>query len=202
MRAPIAVAMLGAALACGTKKPAPPKRPAAPPPSHSTAPDTVMPGYPAPRDGSLVLVSAGLTPLGSETVARAGRCRSPSVLQVTGETDAGGTLLLINLPDSGPATGGYPIVAVDTAAPGARAARLGIETRTAAFRAQQGTLELDRFGARVAGRFKVIVGRLPEGERVKVAGTFAGLTVDTLSSAYCAGFARPVADSGAPARLP
>ena len=149
----------------------------------------VMPAFPDAKGGHLVTASAGRDTLAGSWPVRAGRCAEPPSLQLMSETGQVGTMLLLFLPDSGPATIDYPIQPSDTAL-GPGAARLAVQLfrtpRPAAYEVRRGVVTLERVERqRVSGRFTAALRNVTTRDSVLYAGVFRDARIDSLPAELC-----------------
>jgi hypothetical protein len=148
----------------------------------------------------MVVLSAG--PAGSEAISRdwpaeAGLCDSPSRLLVKSEQPgAGGTLLVLQLPDHRVTT--YPVALANRGTSPPPVAMVGIQvyskTGPLAYQATEGAVELTALGETVGGRFGLTVREVNRHDQLRYAGSFREIPVARLDSARCV----PSVPSGAP----
>lgn len=166
----------------------------------STVPLPPMPQVPSPARGRLVAVSAGgRDTLDGAWVARGVRCARPPVLQVMAGSEEVGTLILFHLGVDGQPTRSYAIAAVDSGFPKPPAAQMGVHVSTErgvrAFRAIDGTVDLEKLNGRTTGRFRVTLVEVDSQDSLRHAGVFLDLPVEPASGRECEGVAELVGPS-------
>jgi hypothetical protein len=150
-----------------------------------------MPDFPDAEQGELAIHAVGGLADATHWPARAGRCRTPPMLEVLAEAPTEGLLVLLQLPDSGAVTGTYPVTFSQGGLPTAPAAQLAYErldakSGPATFQALDGTVELTGFDAEATGRFAVTIRNLSTDVQSQLAGSFAGLPIVELEAKMCA----------------
>jgi len=151
-----------------------------------------MPSYPEAVGGRLVVQSAGVPgtqPIAREWAAQAGVCEAPPMLQIKGEeAGAGGTLVLLALPENKITS--YPVTLVAQGLPTPPAAQVGVQVYTKtgsfAYQAQDGGVDVYAFGKTVSGRFAVTLREINSNARLRYVGTFREVPVAQLGAAFCA----------------
>jgi hypothetical protein len=141
----------------------------------------IMPDYPEPLLGHLVTRAAGADEIAGEWPARAGSCEESGTLQVIGEREGTGTILLFFLPPEGDYARSFPVVPVDTTVPEPPAVRVGVQllrdTRGETFQAIDGTVELAAQDSRVSGRFAISLLNTEANDTALYAGVFSEVRV-------------------------
>ena len=151
-----------------------------------------MPPYPEAVRGRLAVQSAG--PPGTQQIARdwvakAGVCETPPMMQIKGEQPgAGGTLVLLAVPENKITS--YPVTLVAQGLPTPPAAQVGVQVYTKtgsfAYQAQEGSVDVYAFGKTVSGRFAVTLREINSNARLRYAGAFREVPVVQLDPAFCA----------------
>lgn len=149
----------------------------------------VMPEYPEPVPGHLVTRAAGAEGITAEWPARAGSCERSRTLQLVGEQEGTGAILLFFLPPEGDSASSFPVVPADTLVPDRPAVRVGVqllgETRGEVFQAIGGTVELAPLGGAVSGRFAITLHNIEANDTALFAGTFNEVRVRPLPPVEC-----------------
>ena len=164
-------------------------------PAQPSTPPAVLPPiprYPDATKGHMVVVSA--VPAGFDTISRdwpaeAGTCTTPPMLLVKSEREgAGGTLLLLALPDNKVTS--YPITTVSSGLPAPPAAQVGVQSfspsGSQAFQATEGSADIYSFGKTVSGRFAVTLREINRNQKIQFAGAFREVAVTPLDPRLCA----------------
>ncbi|MDH3495703.1 MAG: hypothetical protein OER21_02995 [Gemmatimonadota bacterium] len=150
-----------------------------------------MPALPGRRGGQMTVRAVGVLDFEKTWPARAGRCARPAMILVVAEEPGSGGSVLLQLPDSGPLTGGYPVkIADSTGVPAAPAAQLGFqffqERSSDAYQAAEGSVEVYSLDdLRVSGQFTATVRHIVNERRARVAGVFHGVDVEALPPDWC-----------------
>ncbi|UCG86221.1 MAG: hypothetical protein JSW71_20320 [Gemmatimonadota bacterium] len=147
-----------------------------------------MPDYPRPRGGHLVVVSDGDFAIGKVWEVEAGACASAHEIELYAEDDSSGTIIVLYYPDGNP-EGSYPIIMVDSAVVGERAALVGVQIfqqqRAFGFQAIEGSLELQAVNEELTGRFASTVQEVQDNILTRYVGVFSGVGLRELSDEYC-----------------
>jgi len=159
-----------------------------------------MPGFPEPRDGRLVVRSAGQAgspDLGREWVTTAGVCDTPPMLQIAAEQPGtGGVLVRLVLGVEKSTT--FLVIRGSATAPGAN---VGVQMYTKlgsfAYQAQEGSVDISSLGSSVTGRFAVTLTEIASKAQVRFVGSFRDIPVTKLDPTLCAPLPPPT-----PPRLP
>jgi hypothetical protein len=160
-------------------------------PVDSLAPDTavVLPEYPRDQRGRLAAVNTGAFELGGSWEARAGLCSDPDMLQLIATESGMGTLILLQLPDTGSRLGSYPVTFVDSGFPFPPAAQIAVQVQeddgVKAFQADSGAVELTEWGDRVSGRLRAVLREINWQDRAGYAAAFRGVAVTALGPERC-----------------
>ncbi len=150
-----------------------------------------MPGLPGRRGSQMAVRAVGTLDFEKTWPARAGRCARPAMIVVVAEEPGSGGSVLLQLPDSGPLTGAYPVKLADSSGvPEAPAAQLGFqffqERSSDAYQAAEGSVELYALDElRVSGQFTATVRHIVNERRARVAGVFHNVAVEALPPDWC-----------------
>ncbi len=147
-----------------------------------------MPDYPRPRNGRLVVVSAGDFAIDGEWEAEAGICATAYEIELYADDDSLGTLLVFYYPDGEP-EGSYSIMTADSIEIGERAALIGVQVfqkeEAFGFRGIEGSIELQIAGEGLTGRFTATLKEVEEDVLTLYVGVFSNVALRELPTEYC-----------------
>jgi hypothetical protein len=156
-----------------------------------------MPDYPRPRDGRLVVVSAGDFTMDGVWQAEAGICATANDMELYAEDDSSATLIVAYFP-GGDLEGSYAISLVDSVEVGERAALVGVqifhEREAFGFQAIDGSLEIQVVGEELTGRFTATVQEVQTQVLTRYVGVFSNVELRELSAEYCGKLVQEPAD--------
>jgi hypothetical protein len=149
----------------------------------------VMPGYPEPVRGHLVVRSAGADEIAGEWRARAGTCEAPRTVLLVASGEGVGAILLLYLTPADDHAIPYPVVPVDSTVPEPPAVRVGVQLLRSrlgdSFQAFDGTVELTELDRRVSGRLQLHLVNIETRDTVLYAGVFSDVRVRAWSPQEC-----------------
>lgn len=136
----------------------------------------------------LIARSATPGPLSGEWRPAAGMCGSPPTLQLVARGDSVDVIVLLRLPENGPATGAYRVAGPQDTVAGPGTARIGVQRLLyveRAYRSERGAVELQRLDRLASGRFDVVLRELNAIDTVRYLGVFERIRLDSLPGAQC-----------------
>lgn len=162
-----------------------------PPPTLDQGPadSLVIPMFPKARPGRLTTRGAGPFDVDGSWAAWAGRCSDGSIVQLLAQGEAFGAAILVAPPDSGAATGAYPLSSETEGIPDPHTARFGLQLyphgADYVFETVEGEVVLEQLDQHVSGRLTARMRERMRFQNLALAAVFEDVSIRPLDDEWC-----------------